>query len=177
MAWGRKSAAGPPEAVVRAGVPTRDKLVAAAFEELGQQWVLATRTRLVVVLQDGEVRESHPWLDVDGGTWDPDTDTLRVSWVTGGGPTRWRLTGDGAHAFTDAFRDRVEASVVLMREIDLGPGRKTRVAIRKDLATRELVDQVVPGPRVRPDDTELHEQVAVARATLRDQSGLPPLTA
>lgn len=177
VAWGRKAEQGPPEVVVRAGVPARDKLVAAAWDELGQQWVVATQTRLAVVAQDGEVRESRPWLDVDGGAWDPESDTLRVTWVAGGGPTRWTFTGTGAHAFTDAFRDRVDASVVLMREVDLGPGRKTRVAIRKDLATRELVDQVVPGQRVRADDDELNEQVAVARATLRDQSGLPPLGA
>lgn len=177
MAWGRKAQEGPPQAVVRAAVPSRDKLVAAAWDELGQQWVVATQTSLAVVDQDGEVRRSGPWLEVDGGVWDPDSDTLRVTWVAGGTPTRWTFTGPGAHAFTDAFRDRVNASVVLMREVDLGPGRKTRVAIRKDLATRELVDQVVPGQRVRPDDEELNEQVAVARATLRDQSGLPPLGA
>lgn len=177
VAWGRKSGDGPPDVVVRAGVPARDKFVAAAWDELGQQWVVASRTRLTVVDQDGEVRRSSRWLEVDGGAWDPDSDTLRVTWVAGGGATRWTFTGAGAHALTDAFRDRVDASVVLMREVDLGPGRKTRVAIRKDLATRELVDQVVPGQRVRPDDEELNEQVAVARATLRDQSGLPPLGA
>ncbi|WP_256838771.1 hypothetical protein [Ornithinimicrobium faecis] len=177
MAWGKKSQEGPPQAVVRAAVPARDKLVGAAWDELGQQWVVASHTRLAVVDQDGQVRQSWPWHEVDGGAWDPDSDTLRVTWVAGGGPTRWTLTGAGAHAFTDAFRDRVDASVVLMREVDLGPGRKTRVAIRKDLATRELIDQVVPGQRVRPDDEELNEQVAVARATLRDQSGLPPLGA
>lgn len=177
MAWRRKSTQGPPEAVVAAGVPPRDTLVAAAFDEAAAQWVVASRTRLAVVAQDGEVSWSRPWLEVDGGAWDPDTDTLRATFVGGAAPTAWRFTGAGARAFTEIFRDRVEASVVLMREVDLGPGRKTRVAIRKDLATRELVDQVVPGPRVRPDDTELNEQVAVARATLRDQSGLPPLTA
>lgn len=160
--------------VVRAGVPDRDKLAAAAWDELGQQWVLATHTHLAVVAQDGEVRRSRPWLEVDGGAWDPDSDTLRVTWVNGSEPSRWTFTGAGAHAFTDTFRDRVEASVVLVREVDLGPGRTARVAIRKDLATRELVDQVVAGPRVSPDDTELHEQVAVVRAALRDQTGLPP---
>ncbi|WP_114906026.1 hypothetical protein [Ornithinimicrobium murale] len=177
VAWGRKSQEDPPAAVARAAVPARDKLVAAAWDELGLQWVVASRTRVAVVAQDGEVRRSAAWLEVDGGTWDPDSDTLRVTWVEGGDPTRWTFTGAGAHAFTDAFRDRVEASVVLMREVDLGPGRTTRVAIRKDLATRDLVDQVVPGQRVQPGDEELNEQVAVARATLRDQSGLPPLGA
>lgn len=178
MVFGRKKAGEePPEAVIRAGVPDRDKLAAAAWDEVGQQWVVATHTRLTVVAQDGEVQRSHPWLEVDGGAWDPDSDTLRVTWVAGGEPTRWTFTGPGARAFADTFRDRVEASVVLVREVQLGPGRTARVAIRKDLATRELLDQIVPGPGVRADDAELNEEVAVVRATLRDQSGLPPLGA
>ncbi|QDO88998.1 hypothetical protein FNH13_12255 [Ornithinimicrobium ciconiae] len=176
MAWGKKSE-GPPEAIREAGVPDGDKLIAAKVDELTGRWVLACRTRVTVVSDAGEVQESRPWLDVDGGTWDPEQDILRVTWIEGGTPTRWQFTGSGTHIFTDAFRDRVQSSVVLVREVDLGPGRKTRVAIRKDLATRELVDQVVPGRGVRSDDVELAEQVAVARATLRDQSGLPPLTA
>ncbi|WP_154402203.1 hypothetical protein [Ornithinimicrobium cavernae] len=177
MAWGRKTQEGPPGVVVAAGVPARDRLAAAAWDELTQAWVLASRTRLAVVAQDGEVRQSRRWLEVDGGAWDPDSDVLRVTWVDGTTPTRWKFTGPGAHTFTDVFRDRVNASVVLVREVDLGPGRRTRVAIRKDLATRELVDQVVPGRGVRPDDHELRDQVAVARTTLRDQTGLPPLGA
>lgn len=178
MAFGRKrgSQQGLPEKVA-AGVPDGDRLIAAKQDEFTQDWVLACRARLVVVSPTGELVASRPWLDVDGGTWDPESDTLRVTWVGEAAPTRWKFTGAGTHVFTDAFRDRVQASVVLVREVDLGPGRKTRIAIRKDLATRELLDQVVPGRGVRPDDGELAEEVAVARATLRDQSGLPPLGA
>lgn len=176
MAWGRKRNQ-PPAAVLAAGVPDGDRLVAATVDELTGRWLLACRTRITVVTEAGEVHASRPWLDVDSGTWDPEQDILRVTWVEGGTPTRWQLIGSGTHLFTDAFRDRVQSSVVLVREVDLGPGRKTRVAIRKDLATRELIDQVVPGRGVRTDDVELARQVAQARATLRDQSGLPPLTA
>lgn len=177
MAWGRKDQERAPAEVVDAGVPPGDKLLAAARDELGDQWVLATTTRIAVVGLDGGVRVSRPWLDVDRGAWDPDSDLLRVTWVSGGGPSRWQFSGRAAHGFTDAFRDRVQASVVLVREVDLGPGRKTRVAVRKDLATRELIDQVIPGRGVSEGDTELVEQVAVARATLRDQAGMPPVSA
>lgn len=177
MVWGRRGRADLPVEVLVAGVPADDRLVAAARDELTGRWVLATRTRVAVVGEDAEVTLSRPWLDVEGGYWDPESDVLRVTWVGEGVATQWRFTGHRARLFTDTFRDRVQASVVLVREIDLGPGRTTRVAIRKDLATRELLEQVVPGRGVRPDDDELAAEVAVARATLRDQSGLPPLGA
>jgi hypothetical protein len=177
MAWGRNVQDRAPAGVVEAGVPDGDKLLAAARDELGDQWVLATTTRVAVVGVDAALRVSRPWLDVDRGAWDPDSDLLRVTWVNGGGPTRWQFTGRAARTFTDAFRERVQASVVLVREVDLGPGRRTRVAVRKDLASRALTDQVIPGTGVQDGDTELAEQVAVARATLRDQTGMPPLTA
>ncbi|MCK0114132.1 hypothetical protein MWU75_18495 [Ornithinimicrobium sp. F0845] len=177
MVWGRRASARPPEAVLKAGVPDGDRLVAAARDELTGDWVLAARTQVSVVAEGGDVILSNPWLAVEAGAWDPESDVLRVTWVGEGVPARWKFTGSGARLFTDTFRDRVQASVVLVREVDLGPGRKTRVAIRKDLATRELREQVVPGRGVRSDDTELADEVAVARATLRDQSGLPPVGA
>lgn len=198
MAWGRRRAGHDvPEAVLAVGVPAGDKLITAARDQLTGRWVLVNQTSVAVVTapDDGSTEGSsdsewpshdhgapdlvlsRPWLEVEAGAWDPESDTLRVAWVGEGSATSWRFTGPGARILTDAFRDRVQASVVLVREVDLGPGRKTRVAIRKDLATRELLEQVVPGRGVSPDDTELAEQVAVARATLRDQSGLPPVTA
>jgi len=178
VAWGRRRTADAlPEAVRSAGVPEGDRLLAAAQDRLTGRWVLASRTRVAVVGDDADVALSRRWLEVEAGTWDPESDVLRVTWVGEGAPTRWSFTGSGARIFTDAFRDRVQASVVLVREVDLGPGRKTRVAIRKDLATRELQEQVVPGRGNDPEDSELAAEVAVARATLRDQSGLPPLSA
>lgn len=179
MAWGKKQAHLPEavDAAAAAGAGSGDRLVAAAHDALADQWVLAGRTRLRVVGPDGTVRLSQPWLAVDAGSWDPEADTLQVTWVETAETTQWRLTGPGARHFVEAFRDRVQASVVLVREVDLGRGRTTRVAVRKDLATRELLDQVVPGPGVRAHDAELEREVAVARATLRDQSGLPPLGA
>lgn len=175
MAWGRgKGAQTPPEAVIEAGVPAGDRLIAAARDLTTQHWVLACRAVVAVVTDEAEVVLSRPWLRVEAGAWDPDADLLRVRWVDDPVASNWRFAGPGARVFTDAFRDRVQASVVLVREVDLGPGRKTRVAIRKDLATWELSEQVVPGRGVSPTDTELAREVEVARATLRDQSGLPP---
>src|SRR5690606_31393884 len=84
MAWGRKDQERAPAEVLDAGVPPGDKLLAAARDELGDQWVLATTTRIAVVGPDGGVRVSRPWLDVDRGAWDPDSDLLRVTWVIGG---------------------------------------------------------------------------------------------
>lgn len=177
MAWRKKGQDRPPAEVLAAGVTDGDRLVTAVRDDSGEQWVLACVTRIVVVTPGGQVRLSRPWLDVDSAAWDPESDTLQVTWVDGGEPVRWQLKGQTARPFTDAFRDRVQASVVLVREVDLGPRRTAQVAIRKDLATRELIDQVVLGDGARSDDRELARQVAVARATLRDQSGMTPLGA
>lgn len=169
-----------PEAV-RAAAELRsgEKVLAAAQDDATRGWVLATQWRLLQVSDPegaagARVELDRPWLEVDTGAWDPDATVLSVTWVGGGRGQQWtlrRLTGPGR--LPHIFWERVQASVVLTREIDLGPRRKARVAIRKHLDTRELVDQVVLGRGARPDDAELAREVAITRVELRDQVGLP----
>ena len=68
--------------------------------------------------------------------------------------------------------ERVQASVVLAQRVELGERRSARAVIRQDLASGELVEQVVLGKGVRPDDPGVEPQTAAALAYLREQVGL-----
>lgn len=169
-----------PDPVSRAAALERgQKVLAGAQDDHTGHWVLVTPWRLVVVdpAAFGESARvvDRPWRDVDAGGWDPHTGTLTVSWVGHGAALAWRLwsrTGPGR--VPEAFRERVQASVVLTRSVDLGSGRRVRVVIRKDLRTRELHEQVLLGATTRGDDPALARAVAEVRRELRDQVGLPP---
>lgn len=158
-------------------VPTRrgEQVLAVAQDDLTGVWMTLTAYRVMTLTQDGAVEVDRPWHEVDTGAWEPDSSTLSLSWVGGGRGLQWQLrerTGPGA--VPQAFRDRVSASVVLVREIDLGPRRTARVSIRAVLGTRELVDQVLRGRGVRGDDRELEREIERCRRDLREQVGLPP---
>lgn len=165
----------PPAVLAAAGLGNGEKLHAAARADGDGGWVLATTWRLITISEEGRVGLDHRWLDVDSGSWDPDTYQLGVSWVDGSPVRQWRLrTSSGPGRLPETLHDRVSASVVLTRHVDLGAGRTARVVIRKDLRTRELLDQVLIDRAARSTDTELREEVARVRADLRSQVGMPP---
>lgn len=169
-----------PEAVAAAaGLERGQRVLAGAQDDPTGHWVLVTPWRLVAVNPDETGERSRvvdrPWRDVDAGAWDADTGTLTVTWVGRGTPLAWQLwsrTGPGR--VPEAFRERVQASVVLSRGVDLGAGRTARVVIRKDLRTRDLHEQVLLGATTRGDDQALVRAVEQVRRELRDQVGLPP---
>lgn len=169
-----------PDVVARAaGLERGQRVLAGAQDDHTGHWVLVTPWRLVVVdpqaSGEGARVVDRPWRDVDAGGWDPDTGTLTLTWVGRGPALAWRLwsrTGPGR--VPEAFRERVQASVVLARTVELGGGRTARVVIRNDLRTRELHEQVLLGATTRGDDLGLARAVAQVRRELRDQVGLPP---
>lgn len=158
-------------------VPTRrgEQVLAQAQDDLTSVWVVLTTYRLLTLTEGGEVALDRPWHEVDTGAWDPDSSTLSLSWVGGTRGLQWQLrqrTGEGG--VPQVFRDRVSASVVLVREVDLGARRTARVSIREVLGTRELVDQVLRGRGAQADDHELDREIERCRRGLREQVGLPP---
>lgn len=158
-------------------IPTQrgEHVLAAAQDDLTRAWVALTTYRIVTLTETAEVGVDRPWHEVDTGAWEPDSGTLSLTWVGGGRGLQWQLrerTGPGQ--VPQVFRERVSASVVLVREVDLGARRSARVSIRSVLSTRELVDQVLWGRGAGPEDPELAPQVEAARQDLRDQVGLPP---
>ncbi|MFX0539358.1 hypothetical protein ACQBAT_09405 [Ornithinimicrobium sp. Y1847] len=167
-----------PDAVPReAMVPLErgESLLASAQEDADGHWLLLTTWRLLERSEQGETVVERAWHEIDTGAWNPDSWTLAVSFVGGGG-RQWglrRRTGPGS--VPQVFRERTSASVVLTRSIDLGPRRSARVSIRTVLRTRELVEQVLLGKETDPEDAELSAEVLQARQDLRTQVGLDPV--
>ncbi len=158
-------------------VPTRrgEQALAQAQDDLTGVWIVLTTYRLLTLTEGGDLALDRPWHEVDTGAWDPESATLSLSWVGSTRGLQWQLrqrTGEGG--VPQVFRDRVSASVVLVRRVDLGPRRTVRVTIREILGTRELVDQVLRGRGAQADDRELEREIERCRRDLREQVGLPP---
>jgi len=175
-----------PDAPLTAGVPAQrpaarqdrgavrlgrgDRILNGAPDFDGTAWVVATSQSLARVTHDGSLVWRRPWHEVDQGSWNRDTSLLTVTWVDRGPPGQWRL-GD-ERLFLQTLRERVQASVVLSEELKLSGRGTGRAVIRQDLATRELVEQVVLGRGVREDE-EVREAAARTLSWLREQVGMP----
>lgn len=131
--------------------------------------VVATTTHLYAV-SDGSVVLDRPWHMVDTGVWDDEKRLLTVQWVDLAPVTVWELSGLGT--FPQVLRERVQASVVLADEVDLGPKRRARVVVRKELATGALLSQTILGKGVRSADPGVSEETRAALDRLREQVGL-----
>lgn len=160
----------PPE-VARA-VTSGERLLAHGVDEVTGRHVVCGAHRLYVVSPgpSPEVVLGRPWRMVDAGTWDPAAGTLRVTWVDGATPERWRLSDDTT--VPQVLRERVQASVVVVEAVDLGEGRTARVVVRKDLADGALSTQTVLGPGVRYSDPGVLDATRAVVARLREQVGL-----
>lgn len=158
----------PAEALEGVALGRGEKALAAAAPVGHNGWVVATTYRLVLT---GEGGWERPWHRVDGASWSREASRLVVTWVDGSRPVQWGF--DDADRLLTVVRERVQASAVLTHTLDLGDRRSGRVAIRRNLATGELLDQVVLGRFARPDDPEVAEQVWRVRAYLREQVGMP----
>jgi hypothetical protein len=131
--------------------------------------VVATTTHVYAVAEGSVVLE-RPWHMVDTGSWDDEKRLLTVQWVDRAPATVWELEELGT--FPQVLRERVQASVVLADEVDLGPKRKARVVVRKELATGALLSQTILGKGVRSTDPGVREETGAALDRLREQVGL-----
>jgi len=159
----------PAAARARLDLPSGDTVLAST-ELADGQWVVATRRALHVLGRD-EVARS-PWCDVDGGTLDPATRTLSVRWVWGSTSQIVFPEEPGARAFSQAFRERVQQSVVHVVTAAVPDGRRVRVALRRD-EDGELFTQVIPDGVVDLTDPAVAAAVDAAEAEIRDTVGLP----
>ncbi len=131
--------------------------------------VVATTTHVYAV-HAGSVVLDRPWHMVDTGSWDDEHRLLTVQWVDRAPATVWELSELGT--FPQVLRERVQASVVLADEVDLGPKRRARVVVRKELATGALLSQTILGKGVRSADPGVSEETRAALDRLREQVGL-----
>lgn len=131
--------------------------------------VVATTTHVYAV-RSGSVVLDRPWHMVDTGSWDDENRRLTVQWVDRAPASVWELEELGT--FPQVLRERVQASVVLADEVDLGPKRRARVVVRKELATGALLSQTILGRGVRSSDPGVAEETRAALDRLREQVGL-----
>lgn len=152
-----------------------ERVLAVAQEDASGHWLVLTTFRLLERSSEGLTALERAWHEVDTGTWDPDLWVLSISFTDGLNGRQWQLkTQTGPGQVPQVLRERTTATVVLMRVVDLGPRRTARVTVRKDLATRELDEQVILGRGSRTDDPELMAAIDRARADVRNQTGMAP---
>lgn len=132
-------------------------------------YVVATTTHVYAVRDSSAVLD-RPWHMVDTGTWSDEGQLLTVNWVDKAPSSVWELTEPGT--FPQVFRERVQATVVLSDEVDLGAKRRARVVVRKDLANGSLMGQTILGRGVRSTDPGVRDETRAALDRLREQVGL-----
>lgn len=171
MKLGRLGRRGPdvPDAVSSVlGERARVVLSVARDERSGADLV-ATTTHVYAV-RSGSVELERPWHMVDTGSWEDQTRLLTVQWVDKAPASVWEV--ELPSTFPQVLRERVQATVVLSDEVDLGSRRRARVVVRKDLATQALLGQTILGRGVRSTDPGVREETRAALDRLREQVGL-----
>lgn len=146
-----------------------DDRILAAGELEGGDWVVLTRTGATLVAEDG-VRWQHPWHEIERGEWDGETHTLSVHLV--GSPQAHPLVTREEHprSLPLVFRERVDASVVLVENEPARGGGTLRAAVRRT-PDGDLLTQVLAVGRVRrgPD---LDAQIDALETKVRDAVGM-----
>lgn len=132
----------------------------------------ATTHRLVAVRPDGTASADRPWHAVDTASWDAPSRTMSLVWVqTEAADSAWAFAQEPG-LLLQAVRERVQASVVVAQEVRLARRVTARVVIRRDLATGELLDQVVLDQMSAYHDPAVRSRIDQARVLLREQVGL-----
>ena len=130
-----------PDAVAR-HLPDGDRVVAFAPLRDGG-WAVASRSALLLVSAGSEAVR-HGWDEVEHGSWDGDAEMLTIRWVDGSPATTIAPVAPVGLAFPEAFRERVQWSVVHVERATLRPGVTAQVVIRRDdsgaLGSRTTVD-------------------------------------
>lgn len=83
----------------------------------------------------GDSWQDQPWHDIDRGGWDEAASTLSWRDAAGAGHTL-ALAGPGR--LPEVFNERVSASIVLQKVVDLPGRRRAVVSLRRNLGTTEL---------------------------------------
>ena len=162
-------------AVMAADTPTRRTgailATAATRSRDTPAWLVATTHDFALIADGGDLVWRHPWHEVDTASWGREASELTVTFVGASRHTAYPLGREDA--FLRVLRERVQASAVMTAELDLPRPKKARVAIRQDLATGELLEQVVLGRGTRPSP-EIDAVATRVLAIMRDELGMPP---
>ncbi len=152
----------------------RDRVLAVGLDSSSRGHAVLSHHHLALVSGTGVLVFRRPWHEVSSGAWDPVTGSISVVWADGGRATMLTF-GVGHDEIADAFRERVQTSVVTSEQIlladDEGPATAGRVALRKNLATDELLVQVSLSRGVRRADPEVSSVIDQVTAYLWEQVG------
>ncbi len=155
------------------GVRRGERVLAAACDERTGDYVVATTTKLAVVGEDGTLRLHRPWHEVGAGAWEPQTQTISVTWADGGRAAQWTLAGSGGgERLAEVFYERVATSVLIDAPVEIEERVLGRVAIRRDLESGDLVRQITWSRGVGRDDAGAHHHAEVLLDDLAEQAGL-----
>jgi hypothetical protein len=154
---------GPPAAVVdRAGLARGEKVLAATPS--GDTWLLGTRLALVVVRPD--LVDRIPWELVEKAGWDLDESVLQVSEVGRWGIERpvHRFPLEEPGRLLELVRERVTASVVMQRRVEVDGRRGLTVSARRSPTGGEVAWFVEYDEGVDPDDPVVADLAQVGLA-------------
>lgn len=154
----------------RLALPAGDRALAAA-ELTDGRWAVASRLALHVLPADGGEAVRTPWCDVDRGSLEPTTRTLTVRWVWGGSSALAFTDGSSSTRFLQAFRERVQQSVVHAITVEV-PGGRARVALRRDEDGHLFTQVLAEGP-VDLANPAVAAAVDLAEGDVRSAVGLP----
>ena len=158
-------------AAVRSSLDLRHgERVLAGAPLLAQGWVVGT-TRALHVVDSAGADERHGWDRVAAAVWSDTASMLQVTWVDSRRQLVVELEGAPGY-LPEVIRERVEASVVISRRLDVTGRRGVRVAIRREAPGAELSTQVVADRGVDLTDPVLAARVAAELADLCEQAGL-----
>lgn len=156
------------------GLHRRDAVLGVGVDSVTQGYAVFSRHHLSLVGADGTVAFCRPWHEVSTGGWEPVTGSISVIWADEGRAAMLTF-GVGHDHLADVFRERVQASVVASQQVQLtdaeGPASAGQVAMRKDLATEELLIQVTLNRGVPGNDPQVRSAVERVRAYLWEQVG------
>ncbi len=136
-----------------------------AWAPTADGWVVGLSGAML--LGDGESWRSFPWHRVATGQWD--SQGGRLTWLDADGVAHEAVL-EGGGRFADLFNERVSASVVISRRVELEPGQYVTLALRRNLepGVDETAWQALPGPGVDPRNpatqARIDQELAAAEA-------------
>lgn len=171
--WSRTAVA-PADVVARAGLSRGEKVLAAARSEDGT-WVLGTRDSLLLLGEDdAEGPTRIAWEHVQAADWSRDDDRLRVSEVGEFGRPRpvheVVLTDPGL--LLQLVRERVTASVVLQRRVEVAEGRGLMVVGRRPPHGGHVSWAYELDPGLDPDDPAVRSAAEAGLRSAAEELGL-----
>jgi len=169
-----RTAPAPAEVVARAGLSRGEKVLAAARSEHGT-WVLGTRDALVLVPDreaSGHTRVA--WEHVQAADWSRDDDRLRVTEVGEYGRPRpvHEVVLQEPGLLLQLVRERVTASVVLQRRVEVADGRGLTVVGRRPPRGGDVAWAYELDPGLDPDDPVVRLAAEAGLRSAAEELGL-----